>query len=656
MSYCINPHCALPNHPENRQKAYCASCGSPLVIGGKYRVEGLLSDQGGFSLVYRAVKGKEEKILKVLRVEHNKSRKAIKLFAQEGQVLSQLQHPGIPKVDGYFTHRVAGNLILHCLVMEKIPGMNLEEWQAQRRYQPLAQEQAIEWLKALVEVLGVVHQRRFLHRDIKPSNIMLTPQGRLVLIDFGTARDVTSTYIANIDKGHSMTAIVSSGYTAPEQTNGRAVTQSDFYALARTFVHLLTGKHPLDMYDPVEDCLNWRSYAPGITPAFADLLDQMMQRKPNHRPPDAKSLLRQLELVERVVKRSVSSEGATAQPTQPKTIPWQWLAVLLGGGLVGLGWYFQGIKGAIGGGAAGLVGIYASYHYGKVTAHLHKSLVAHAKTTTALTVTPDGQFFISAGGDRRVKVWHSRTGQLVHNLVGHGDWVYSVVVAPGGQILCSGSGDKTVKVWQCQSGLALETLVGHELGVTCLAVAADESWLVSGSNDKTLKVWDLRTYKLLKTINNLGQEVNAVVITPDHCIISADRSIKVWSIDKNIPQRVLLGHRQVILALALSRDGKQLFSGSADKTIKCWDWGTGQLLQTYTGHEGEVKTLVLHPTEPLLFSGATDGKIGVWNITTGKLLLVLKGHKAAVTCMAISAEGKWLYSGGEDGVVHIWRL
>lgn len=80
---------------------------------------------------------------------------------------------------------------------------------------------------------------------------MLTPDGRLALIDFGTARDVTATYISNISQGRSMTAVVSSGYTAPEQTNGKAVEQSDFFALARTFVQLLTGKHPLDMYAPI---------------------------------------------------------------------------------------------------------------------------------------------------------------------------------------------------------------------------------------------------------------------------------------------------------------------------------------------------------------------------------------------------------------------
>ena len=71
---------------------------------------------------------------------------------------------------------------------------------------------------------------------------MCKPNGQLVLIDFGTAREVSATYFAKVGQGQNVTGIVSPGYTPPEQTNGKAVPQSDFFALGRTFVYLLTGK------------------------------------------------------------------------------------------------------------------------------------------------------------------------------------------------------------------------------------------------------------------------------------------------------------------------------------------------------------------------------------------------------------------------------
>ncbi|HAJ63906.1 MAG TPA: serine/threonine protein kinase, partial [Cyanobacteria bacterium UBA8543] len=111
------------------------------------------------------------KILKVLKENLNSDDKAVELFEQEAAVLGQLNHPGIPKVDGYFPNQTRNGLSLHCIVMEKIEGLNLEEWLQQQGNRPISQEQAIAWMKQLAEILVLVHGKNYLHRDIKPSNI-----------------------------------------------------------------------------------------------------------------------------------------------------------------------------------------------------------------------------------------------------------------------------------------------------------------------------------------------------------------------------------------------------------------------------------------------------------------------------------------------------
>lgn len=283
MSLCINPHCPRPDHPENANNRFCQSCGSNLQIGGRYRVMRLLSDKSGFGKIYEAYEGSAPKILKVLKEHLNNQLKAVELFQQEAAVLEQLHHPGIPKVDGYFQFHNKNGLLLHCLVMEKIDGVNLEQWLQQHSNHPISEKQAISWLKQLAEILHLVHSKKWFHRDIKPQNIMLRGDGRLVLIDFGTARDATYTYLAKLGAGHQITAVVSSGYTPPEQVNYQAVPQSDFFALGRTFVHLLTGQHPLQFYDVHNDVFRWRQ-AVTISPLLGDFLDQLMARKPGNRP------------------------------------------------------------------------------------------------------------------------------------------------------------------------------------------------------------------------------------------------------------------------------------------------------------------------------------------------------------------------------------
>ena len=326
MSLCINPSCPQPNNPADGNSRFCQTCGSPLDIAGRYRVMRLLSDKTGFGKVYEAYEGNTPKILKVLKEDLNSNAKAVELFEQEAAVLGQLNNPGIPKVDGYFQYQSRNGIGLHCIVMEKIEGVNLEQW-LQQRGQPINQDQALNWLEQLTAILHLVHSRQYLHRDIKPSNIMLRGgdrrEGDLVLIDFGTAREMTYTYIAKISGGHRITAIESSGYTAPEQARGQAIPQSDFFALGRTFVFLLTGRHPLDMYDSRNDVLNWRGYATRFSPLLLDLIDQLMAREVKKRPANTQDLLRQIEDIKRELTETVNVGGIGRDTTFVPAVPRQ---------------------------------------------------------------------------------------------------------------------------------------------------------------------------------------------------------------------------------------------------------------------------------------------------------------------------------------------
>ncbi|NEU73288.1 serine/threonine protein kinase [Hassallia byssoidea VB512170] len=325
MSFCINPVCPKPNHPDNDENRFCQSCGSQLELLKRYRVLRLLSDKTGFGKVYEAYEQDTPKILKVLKEDLSTDAKAVELFQQEAAVLGHLNHPGIPKVDGYFQYQTRNGLVLHCIVMEKIEGPNLEQWLKQQQNRPISQEQAVTWLRQLLEILALVHAKQYLHRDIKPSNIMIRPDGQLVLIDFGTAREVTRTYLAKVSSGGGgITAIMSSGYSAPEQINAQAVPQSDFYALGRTFVFLLTGYHPLEMYDSHHNVLHWRNHAMQISPLLLNLIDSLMVRDVNQRPATAQDIIKRLEAIEQQLTGTIATVNIvvspkTAQLPQPTT-------------------------------------------------------------------------------------------------------------------------------------------------------------------------------------------------------------------------------------------------------------------------------------------------------------------------------------------------
>ncbi len=330
MSLCINPRC--PN-PQNRDtQLFCQSCSSELLLEGRYRVSGKLGS-GGFGKTYEV--SDRDGTLKVLKVLINNDSKYVELFQREAQVLSRLNHQGIPKAepDSYFLFLPCNSQEpLHCLVMEKIEGLNLQQY-VEKRGSPIEQKYAIQWLNQLITILQEVHSQNFFHRDIKPSNIMLKVDGQLVLIDFGTAREITETFVVKQASGQ-VTGVISAGYTPPEQFNGQAVPQSDFFALGRTFVYLLTGKDPSNFYNPLTDELLWRDAAPNVSPQLADFLDHLMARLPSQRPQTAEVILQHLAEISRSLGSQnlsqVNSHSTLAvtftgtQPTQyvpPSTSP-----------------------------------------------------------------------------------------------------------------------------------------------------------------------------------------------------------------------------------------------------------------------------------------------------------------------------------------------
>lgn len=291
MSYCINPNCL------NRQNAndleYCQACGTQLLINNRYRLVKPLR-QLSEEYLTEIFEVDDRGHLKVLKYLKKNRIKLIELFEQEVNILTHLRHPGIPKAEPNesFTFLLRNGQELRCLVMERIRGRNLEQWLNENDNEPIPEDLALEWLKQIANILGYVHQNQFFHRDIKPSNIIQKLNGQLVLIDFGTAREIEETVI----NGRTITVVYSHGYTAPEQIEGRAVPQSDFFALGRTLVHLLTGK-PLTSFskDPQSGQLIWRDSAPQMSALLADFIDRLMSPSLEKRPQNTQEILRARE-------------------------------------------------------------------------------------------------------------------------------------------------------------------------------------------------------------------------------------------------------------------------------------------------------------------------------------------------------------------------
>lgn len=291
MSYCINPRChRRHNHLEGATQ--CQNCSCSLLICDRYRLVKPLRElyELNTTEIFEVDDRGTTKVMKVLNSDRPK---LVRLFEQEAQILQRLHHPGIPQVDAYFVLSLNDDTQkLHCLVMEKIEGQNLKQYLEENG--SISETTAIDWLKQLLIILAQVHGEKLLHRDIKPSNIMLRPNGQLVLIDFGTVRELTRTYISKLGWS-DVTQVYSVGYTPTEQIEGQAVVESDFFALGRTFVHLLTGIYPAELpRNPETNQLIWRDRALQVSAWLAYLIDELIAPLPQHRPSNAQRILERL--------------------------------------------------------------------------------------------------------------------------------------------------------------------------------------------------------------------------------------------------------------------------------------------------------------------------------------------------------------------------
>lgn len=221
------------------------------IIGGRYKIVKVLGS-GGFSETYIAQDnqrpGKPLCVVKQLRLANHNPKHlqlARRLFNLEAETLEKLgKHDQIPQLFAYFEedeefYLIQELIVGHPLSQELHPG------------KPIPEPAVIHLLHNLVQTLEFVHSHDVIHRDIKPSNIMRRhSDDKLVLIDFGAVKEVTTQLIDHQGQTDFTIGIGTQGYAPNEQCAGRVQFSSDIYALGMIGIKALTG---LNLYELQQD-------------------------------------------------------------------------------------------------------------------------------------------------------------------------------------------------------------------------------------------------------------------------------------------------------------------------------------------------------------------------------------------------------------------
>jgi eukaryotic-like serine/threonine-protein kinase len=214
---------------------------TPHILLDRYEV-GRLLGAGGMAEVFE---GRDRLLarrvaIKVLQAQFVRDPSFLIRFKREAQAAASLSHPNIVGV--YDTGSEDGT---HFIVMEYVDGRTLKD--VIRAEGPLYPERTAEICADVCSALVAAHARGLIHRDIKPGNVMLTPDGKVKVMDFGIARATTSETITQ-----TAAVVGTAQYISPEQAQGEAIDyRSDIYSLGCCLYEMLTGTVPFTGATPV---------------------------------------------------------------------------------------------------------------------------------------------------------------------------------------------------------------------------------------------------------------------------------------------------------------------------------------------------------------------------------------------------------------------
>jgi serine/threonine protein kinase len=251
------------------------------VLGGRYKLLAPLG-RGAFGHTFLALDQPSSRTVAVKLLDPRGAAdwKAFELFEREASVLRSLRHQAIPEVFELLREESGDGFALF-LAMEYVEGLSVDRIIDERRQ--LEPQETLQLFLEMLNVLDYLHGRSppVLHRDIKPSNIIVRPNGLPALVDFGSVKSV----LVPEDSGSTVAGTY--GYMPYEQYMGQATPASDLYALAATFLHLLTGRPPRDFMN-AEGRIEAPQALPG-DPRLGPVIVRCLKPSPAERFPTAQA-------------------------------------------------------------------------------------------------------------------------------------------------------------------------------------------------------------------------------------------------------------------------------------------------------------------------------------------------------------------------------
>lgn len=627
--------------------------------------------RGGIGRIARAFDPRLSRVV-ALKELQSSSHMDEQRFAREVRVTARLQHPGIVPI--YDAGRWPNGEPFYA--MKLIAGESLSA--RIKRSATLAHR--LEFLRCVENVadtMAYAHAQGVIHRDLKPSNVLVGEFGETVVIDWGLAKILQanepmstndladkaseSRIVSPLDlqllgggAHHDSDEHISSGpdqvvltqvgdvlgtpyFMSPEQALGLSVdTATDIWAVGAILYNVIAGFPPFsDILDgtPIERVARGEptplvEIAPDCPVELLDIVSRAMSIQPSSRYRSVREIaddLRRFQAGQFVSAHRYSVAERVGRRLRRRALP---VAVTAVAALL-----------------LGVIGIVAAVRVGRERDR------AEARRIEAVNAGAE------AVRSHQAAV-HKQDELLLLQARTQLDTDPTASIAA----LKSLSADWTS--WTRARDVALEAhlrgvatlMPGHTGDVWAIETSKDGSIAITASIDRTLRIWDIAQGSSRVLATTESAQVAIAFPAESRVVYTAglDRKIHRWSIDDSAPERVMGEHEEIVVALAVSPDGKTLASGSADGWVYLWDirGDVPTRRARIRDQKGTVYALAFTPDGRSIVTGGADGIVRLRDLDTMKAREA-PAHQGHVFSLAVSSRGE-IATGGEDGNVQIF--
>jgi len=251
----------------------------------------------------------------------------------------------------------------------------------------------------------------------------------------------------------------------------------------------------------------------------------------------------------------------------------------------------------------------------------------HRRDVYSLDFSPDGRLLVSGSDDKTVRIWNMIDGTSKVLTINDEDstingGVTSVAISPNGQFVAAGSLDTVVRIWDMTTAQLVERLRGHRDSVYSVAFTPDGKGLVSGSLDKTVKYWDVSGL-VVGTSANANESRSASGRGMDGSVVDgpggpsggalAEGNESLSAVGGIQCTTNFTGHKDYVLSVAVSPDGRWIVSGSKDRDVLFWDSRSEIAQCMLQGHKNSVISLDFSPAGGILATGSGDWQARIWS-------------------------------------------